>query len=148
MSSGWLIFSTMSSGANTYGQSRFPLVLLHAARALAICCLVLQISIAGIAGRHAMAVNDAQALCLNDNADDIPPARPAPSAPLSHHHDTDCCFLNFSELTAGVVAVLAVYLTPPPASRSKPSAHLFLQLIQTTPELSPLAPRAPPVARV
>lgn len=123
-------------------------MLIHAARVLAVCCLVLQISLAGIAGRQIMAINDAKALCLKNDTKDLTPEQPAPTAPFSHHHDTDCCFLNFSELTAGVVAVLATYLTPPPASKSKPSAHLFIQVIQTSPELSPLAPRAPPVARI
>jgi hypothetical protein len=138
----------MSSGANTYDQSGFPLVLIHAARLVAVCSLVLQISIAGIAGTHAVALQGAPALCLKDTAVDPTPAQPTPPAPFSHHHDGDCCFLNFGELTPGVIAIIATYLTPPLASRSKPSAHLFIHLFHSSPELSPLAPRAPPVARV
>jgi hypothetical protein len=140
----------MSSGQPTSRQFWLPTVLVNAARLLAICFLVLQISIAGIAGKHAGALPLANALCLNDSAAPSTPAHqtlPA-QAPLTHHHDSDCCFLGFSKLTPVVIAILAAYLTPPLASMSKPSPHLFINKIHSSPELSPLAARAPPIARI
>ena len=138
----------MSSGHITSSQIRLPKVLICAARLLAVCFVVLQISIAGVAGKFAGPLPDSAALCLNSSATEATPAHPKPSPPLSHRHEGDCCFLNFGELTPGVVAVLAAYLTPPPAAMSKPSAHLFSHTIVANPELSPLSPRAPPVTRV
>jgi hypothetical protein len=130
------------------GQLHLPRVLTHASRLLAICLLVLQITGAGIAGKFAAAFPDAAGLCLTNAALDPTPAQPGPVAPLHHHHDNDCCFLNFGELSPAVVAIIAASLTPSPPSAPKPSDRFFIHSARANPELSPLAPRAPPVARV
>lgn len=137
----------MSSGHILLGQSQLPKALTHAARLLAACFLILQFSIAGIAGKFVGPHPDATTLCLNTNVVANAAAHPAPAAPLSHHHDNDCCLLNFGELSPGVVAIVAAWLAPPPASRSKPAASLFHSPNHFYPELAPLAPRAPPLAR-
>ena len=137
----------MSSDIAPSDQTAVPKALSLAARVVAICFLVLQLSIAGIAAKFAGQHPDAGVFCQNLTTGETTPTQPAPAAPVSQHHGGDCCFLSAGDLTPTVVATIAAHLSSPPAAITKPPRSFFIHFGHSHPELSSLAPRAPPMAR-
>jgi hypothetical protein len=138
----------MSSDIMSSRQVLVPKVLSLAARVVAVCFLVLQLSIAGVAAKFAGSHPDAGVFCLNQTTGETTPTHPAPAVPVSQHHGGDCCFLSFGDLTPTVIATIAAHLSSPPTPITKPPRSFFIHSGHSHPELSSLAPRAPPVLRV